>query len=322
MRHTRTVLRGPRVLRPDFTSLRIFLAVYSTGNIARAGEREHIAPSAISKRLQDLEADVGAPLFHRHARGVSATAAGEALARHATGLFAALEGMAADMSGFSDGARGDVRIHAHSSSVVQYLPQEIASFAKAYPEVRVVLREEISPAIIASIQDGAADIGIFADNMGKLPGLTLLPYRRDRLAVLLPAGHPLAGQPEIGFSAIKSHDFISPESGSSLQVLLSAAARDLGVALRFRIEIKTFEAAIRMAEAGLGIAVLPWGIATKLVGGTDLVAVRLADSWAHRTLVACVRDEDKLAACARLMLRHLRGPAGPTRPTMAAVPTG
>jgi len=312
------------VIRPDFTTLRIFLAVHAAGNIARAAEREHIAPSAVSKRLQDLEADAGTPLFHRHARGVVPTAAGDALARHADCLFDMVEGMAAELSGFAGGVRGDVRIHAHSSAVVQYLPYEIASFATLYPDVRVILREEISPNIIASISDGSADIGIFADNMGPLPGLSLLPYRQDRLSVLLPQTHKLAGQAEVGFSALRDHDFIGPESGSSLRVLLEAAARDMGCALRFRIEIKTFEAAVRMADAGLGLAVMPLGIARKSAIGTGLAAVPLSDSWAHRRLVACVRDEARLGASARLMLRHLRrlGPSAmePACPATAAVP--
>ena len=314
------------MIRPDFTTLRIFLAVHATGNIARAAEREHIAPSAVSKRLQDLEADAGSPLFHRHARGVVPTAAGDALARHAHRLFDAVENMAAELSGFSGGVRGDVRIHAHSSAVVQYLPREIAAFARLYPEVRLILREAISPDIIAAVSDGTADIGIFADNMGPLPGLTLLPYRRDRLAVLLPVGHALAEQAEVGFSALREYDFISPDSGSSLRVLLEAAARDMGCALRFRIEIKTFEAAAGMVDAGLGVAVMPVGVAVRYAGKGGLAAVLLSDSWAHRTLVACVRDEGKLGASARLMLRHLRVPqqttADPTRAAMPAVPNG
>jgi hypothetical protein len=84
--------RGEGVaIRPNLTTLRMFLSAYMLGNLSKAAEREHIVPSAIGKRLQDLENEVGAPLFCRH-------------------------------------ARGQVRIHAHSSSVVQYLPSQIASF--------------------------------------------------------------------------------------------------------------------------------------------------------------------------------------------------
>lgn len=315
------------MLRPDFTSLRIFLSVYNAGNIARAAEREHIAPSAVSKRVQDLEADTGIPLFHRHARGVTPTAAGEALARHAHRLFEDVNSMSAELSAFSEGVRGDVRVHAHSSAVVQYLPQEIASFSRQYPQVRVVLREETSPNVITSIQDGVADIGIFASNMGCPPGLTLIPYRRDRLAVVLPCGHPLADLPEIGFSAIRDGDYISPETGSSLQILLDAAAKSMGFELKVRIEVKTFEAAIRMAEVGLGIAVVPAGIAANHTGGLKVVGVPLSDAWAHRNLVACIKNEARLTASARLMLRHLKASAlesaaGTHPATMAAVPNG
>ncbi len=310
------------MIRPDFTTLRIFMVVHATGNIARAAEREHIAPSAVSKRLQDLEADAGTPLFHRHARGVVPTAAGDALARHAHRLLELVEGMAAELSGYSGGVRGDVRIHAHSSAVAQHLPHEIAGFARLYPEVRVILREAISPDIIAALGDGTTDIGIFADNMGALPGLTLLPYRRDRLAVLLPADHRMAQAAEVSFHALRDHDFISPESGSSLRVLLEMAARDMGCALRFRLEIRTFEAAAAMAEAGLGIAVMPAGVAARYAGSGRLVAVQLSDSWAHRNLVACVRDEGRLGASARLMLRHLRATTDPPPGAMPAFPNG
>uniref|UniRef100_UPI0013D2C668 LysR family transcriptional regulator n=1 Tax=Enterobacter hormaechei TaxID=158836 RepID=UPI0013D2C668 len=83
-------------------------------------EREHIAPSAISKRIQDLEAEVGAPLFYRHARGMTATPAGETLADHASRLFENVNQMSADLSAFTTGERGQVRIHAHQSATVQH----------------------------------------------------------------------------------------------------------------------------------------------------------------------------------------------------------
>ena len=80
-----------------------------------------------------------------------------------------------------------------------------------------------------------------------------------------------------------------------------------------------------MAAAGLGVAVLPAGVAARYAGN-GLVAVQLSDSWAHRNLVACVRDEGKLGASARLMLRHPRAapdiPADPARLAMPAFPNG
>ena len=118
--------------RPDLTTLRMFLAVYRQGNMTKAAEREHIAPSAISKRIQDLELEIGTPLFYRHARGMTATPAGDALARHTAGLFDDVNRMAAELSVFSKGEEGQARLHAHQSAVVQHLPQELAAFAGPY----------------------------------------------------------------------------------------------------------------------------------------------------------------------------------------------
>jgi DNA-binding transcriptional LysR family regulator len=299
------------LIRTDLTTLRIFLAVYNLGNLTKAAEREHIAPSAVSKRIQDLEIELGAPLFYRHARGVTATPAGEVLAGHTHRLFDDFNRMKADLSAYTDGTRGQVRVHAHSSAVVQYLPREIASFARLYPEVRVVLREETSPHVLQSTLDGIADIGLIAGNLAPPAGLEVLPYRQDRLVALLPDDHPLAALDEIEFSALRDSHYISLETGSSLQVLLAQAAEALGFVLNTRIEVTTFEAAMRMVEAGLGAAVIPEGVLRACAGNLKVTGVPLSDPWAFRNLVICVKDQQRLTAPARLLLQHLRAGEAP-----------
>lgn len=295
------------MIRADLTTLRMFLAVHNLRNLTRAAEREHIAPSAISKRLQDLEADVGTPLFYRHARGVTPTPAGDALARHAHRLFDDVNRMTAELSEFTSGLRGEVRVHAHSSAMVQYLPDQIAAFLRSFPGIRVVLREETSPHVMQSTLDGIADLGIFASNLPALPGLQVLSYRQDRLVALFPRDHALATLGSIAFSDLRDSPYISLETGSSLQVLLAQAAEERGFSLNTRMEVKTFEAAMRMVEVGLGVAMVPDGIVRTMGGNLKVAAVPLSDGWAVRNLVICVRDEAKLTASARLMLEHLRG---------------
>jgi DNA-binding transcriptional LysR family regulator len=294
------------VIRTDLTTLRVFLAVYNLKNITKAAEREHIAPSAVSKRIQDLEAELDTQLFYRHPRGVTATPAGEALAGHTQQIFEGVNQMAVELSSFARGTRGQVRIHAHASAVSQYLPAEIASFVRLCPEVRVILREETSPNVLQSTLDGIADIGIFA-SLPAPPGLQVLSYREDELVALLPVGHPLAGRERVDFREIRESDHISLETGSSLQVLLARAAEAMGFTLNTRIEVTTFEAAMSMVEAGLGVAVLPAGIVEVFGGRLRARGVPLVNAWARRELLICIRDEQRLTASARLMLRHLRG---------------
>jgi DNA-binding transcriptional LysR family regulator len=150
-----------------------------------------------------------------------------------------------------------VRIHAHSSAVVQYLPEQIEGFLRKYPDVRVLLREETSLQVLQSMADGAADIGVIDGNVPAPAGFHTHPYVRDRLVALFPASHPLSEHMQIEFADIRGSDHVSLETGSSLQVLVAGAAETMGFQLKTRIEVRTFEAAIRMVEVGLGAAVLP-----------------------------------------------------------------
>ena len=77
--------------RVDLTSLHLFVAVVETGSIDKAAEREFIAPSAVSKRLSDLEATLGTALLYRHARGVDLSPAGETFLHHARSVLFSLE---------------------------------------------------------------------------------------------------------------------------------------------------------------------------------------------------------------------------------------
>src|SRR5579864_5757764 len=94
----------------DLTTLRLFVAVCATGNMARAGEQENIVASAISKRLAVLEDTVGAKLLERRRHGVAPTAAGETLLEHARGMLAGADRITRDMADYGSGVKGQVRV--------------------------------------------------------------------------------------------------------------------------------------------------------------------------------------------------------------------
>jgi DNA-binding transcriptional LysR family regulator len=294
------------MFRPDFITLRIFLSVYNLGNISKAAARENIASSAISKRLNALEAELGAPLFYRHSRGVEATPAGEALARHALTLFGQINKMTSEMSTFASGVAGQVRIHAHTSAVVQYMPSQVASFTKAYPSVKIILVEDSSAGVLQATVEGLTDIGVLAGNMEFPHMLDVFPYRQDTLVALIPANHPLSDASAVNFADTLDFDHVGLAVTSSLGTLLAGKADMLGVTLKTSIEVKTFESAVRMVEAGLGITIIPDGV---LAGGapSDMVRViPLLDDWSKRNHVICVRSDRQLTTAALRMLAHLR----------------
>jgi DNA-binding transcriptional LysR family regulator len=291
------------MMRYDLTTLRIFVAVYNLKSLTRAAAQEHIASSAISKRINDLETELGVALFYRHPRGVTATPAGDVLARHARSLFAGVNAMAAELSAHAGGECGQVRINAHTSAMYRFLPTEIASFSNRYPQVRIIVREQITPNVVQSLQDGIADIGIVASNVALPPGLIARVWREDELVALVRATDPLAVESSVPFAALAERALISVESGSSLQLLLEEAADALGVRLNNRLEVATMWSAAAMAAAGLGVAIVPAWLIESL--DSSMVAVPLTDPWARRQLTVVVRDRVQLHSSVRLMLDHL-----------------
>ena len=298
-------------MKPDPVSLRLFVAVMEEGTIAAAAAREHIAASAISKRLSELEEGLHTELFARSNRGTEPTAAAYALLNLARGVLNDLDGIMTQMSEYASGTRGQVRIYANISAITQFLPAELKSFMERYPQVQVHLQERISPMIAKAVADNAADLGIL--NHGSYgERLTLLPYHDDELVVIAPAGHPLARRKSLRMAEVLDHDMVGAHPGSVMNGLLNKAAAELGRSLRLRIQVSSYDALCLMVAAGLGLGVMPRKSAELFLGSLKIRCVTLDEPWARRQLALCVRDLAALSPPARLLLQHLSPAASAT----------
>ena len=291
-------------MKLDPVSLRFFVAVMEEGTIAAAAAREHIAASAVSKRLSELEQGLQTELFTRSNKGIEPTAAAYALQNLARGVLNDLDGIVTQMSEYASGLRGHVRVYANISAITQFLPGELQSFMQAYPQVQIHLQERISPVIAKAVADNAADIGIL--NQGSYgEHLTWLPYHEDELVVVAPVGHVLTKRKSLRMSDVLDHDFVGAHPGSVVNSLLNQAAADLGRALRLRIQVGSYDAMCLMVDAGMGLGVMPRKSAALFLASLKIRCVKLDEPWAQRQLMLCVRDMAALSPAAKLLMQHL-----------------
>lgn len=290
----------------DLTTLRLFVAVCDSRSIARVGERENIVPSAISKRLAQLEQDLGCRLLKRIRRGVEPTAAGETLREHARGLLGAARRVTDDMNAYTSGASGLVRLMATTSSVAELLPDDIAEFLKnpAHHAIRVNMQEQLSRDVVRALREGSVSLGVCWD-AADLSGLQSYPYRQDHLAIVTHEGHPLARLPDIAFVDSFEFDQVALPAASAVQLMLARAAAATGRSIRYRAEVSTFEAALRVVRSGLGISVIPAEVAQPLAATFKLRIIPLTDAWARRRFAICFQDERSLSPAAKLLAEHL-----------------
>lgn len=290
--------------RMDLTSLQLFVAVCELGSIGKAAEREFIAASAISKRLADLETTLGTPLLYRHTRGVDLTPAGESLLHHARSVLYSLEKMQGELSEYVDGVRGHVRVHASISAIVQFLPEDLGAFIRQHEQVKIDLEEHLSTEVVRAVQEGAADLGICNASVGT-GELQTLPYRQDRLVLIVPRGHPLAAAGTIAFVQSLDWDHVGLHATSSIYLAMREAAATAGRSIRLRIHVTGLDAMCRMIHNGLGVGVMPRRAFELMHGVGDLACVELKDDWAQRRIELVARDFSTLPVTARLLVDHL-----------------
>ncbi|MFT3955788.1 MAG: LysR substrate-binding domain-containing protein [Piscinibacter sp.] len=292
-------------MRYDLTSLKLFVAVAECGNLTRAAEREHLAVSAISKRIAELEDIVRTPLLQRQPRGVTLTPAGQSLLHYARQMLQLVQRMDAELGEYATGVKGHVRLHAVASALTQFLPEELESFLARYPLVNVALEEHTGKAVVLAVASGAAEIGVIASRT-PAAGLATFPYHADRLVMGVPVGHALAKRKSLTFAEAAQHPFVGPHAESSLASLLADAARDADVTLQQRVQASSFDAMCRLVETRLGITMLPEGVLAPHAAAGRLVVVPLKENWAVRQTQLIVRDADQLSPIARTLLDHLR----------------
>ena len=296
----------PGGTRYDLVSLGLFRSVAAGGSIAQAAQAHGLVPSAVSKRIADLEGVVGAPLLTRHRRGVDLTPAGRDLLRHAEALRDAVDRMEAEMAAHASGRRGVIRVAANSSSVSQFLPEDLAEFVAAHPDLSVHLTEMTSVEVIEALRAGRADLGIFS-GLTEAAGLTILPYRRDTLVVVMPADHPLARRGALKLADVVGEPFVALQEGSSIQSWLDRRSEELGTRIRTQVAVQSFDGVRRMVQARLGIAVLPFGAVEPYLDATRLAMVPLDEPWAVRDLLLAVRDMAAVSAQTAALIATLRG---------------
>jgi DNA-binding transcriptional LysR family regulator len=295
-------------MRPDPVSLALFIRIAETRSITKAAQACHIALAAASRRVAQLEDQFNVQLLYRTARGVELTPPGTALLQHARILMSQMDEMRAEITDYSKGAKGTVRIQANASALAQYLPDDLATFAAAHPAIKVSLSEERSGAIVQAVATGSADVGIVMDG-AEAPGLELLDYRADTLCAVVPKKHPLKAR-SVAFAALLAYDFVGLESNTVIsQIMLEQASR-AGKPLKLRVQVKSFDVVARMVQAGLGIGILPEAAVHAFQGSLGLRRVKLTDPWATRRMFVCVRSRAALSAPARLLADHLTAKTG------------
>lgn len=275
-------------MRFDLPDLRLFLHVAETGSITAGAARAHLALASASERMRAMEDFAGVALVERTHRGVCLTPAGRALLHHAREILDRHERLGAELARYGAGLRGHVRMFANTTAIAEHLPGPLAAFLGRCPHVDLDLEEKLSREAFEAVAAGRADIAVASDQVD-WGELETLPFRRDQLAMVCAADHPLAGRRRVAFSETLAFEHVGLGSGAALQDYLARQARRLGATIPLRVRVRGFTAVCRMAEHGVGVGIAPVSAARRARRSMAIRVVPLSDAWAGRALVIATR---------------------------------
>ena len=201
-----------------------------------------------------------------------------------------------------------LRLSASTVATSTFLPTALGPFLADYPEVDLHLVERKSSEVLQSVQAGESDLGVYDGNL-PTGGLLSLPFRDDRLVLLVPDDHPLARHPVTRLRDALGYAFVCLPAERAMQRFIEEAATRNALPLQVRVRAPSFEAIAQLVGQRAGIAMLPETAARHALD-LPVRIVTLEDRWATRELRLCIRDREGLSSHARALVEHLASEDG------------
>ncbi|MDP9427678.1 MAG: LysR family transcriptional regulator [Actinomycetota bacterium] len=280
------------------------LALADHDRVTDAAAALGMSQSTLSRLLARVEDELGTRLFERDARGARPNPHGElvlATAREITERYDQLRG---ELATLLDPGSGTVRLAFLDSMATSLVPRVLHDFRAEAPHVRVVLRQEPGHEIVRDLASGAAELAITSPRPAGPHGW--VPLQRQRLVLVVPPGHRLAGRRPVRLDEVADDDVVTVPGGFGFRSLVDELFAAAGVVPRVAFESGDLATVEGLVGAGLGVAVVPEHVA----GASHTVVVPLAAADAERVVGLTWRSDRALPPAAARFLEFLRR-AGP-----------
>jgi len=298
----------------DVAGVETFLAIAELGSFTRAARRLHRSQPAISRRLEIIEHELGAPLFERLRGRARLTEAGRIFLPHAEAALASLRNGGEAVRGLQSGIEGAISLALVGTLADTHILDALRAFASRAAHVRLQLRTASSREVTDLVRRGEVTLGLRYYRVER-PELVSFDAGHEKLVVVAAAGHRLAGgrirntrllvgERWIGFPSTPGER----DSGQTLvRQLTRAGLEDAELTL-----IDSLTAQKRLAQAGFGLALVPESSVRDELRQGVLVALNIPSMQTTIPITALHRRNGYLSAAAKALLALLRRPTSRT----------
>lgn len=279
--------------------LEAFLALAHTQHFTRAAERCHLSQSAFSQKIARIEQVAGVALFARSTRHVALTPEGEVFAEEVRRIQQDLQHALGHVHELATRKVGKVAVAALPSVAAVWMPQVIARYRAAHPNIRIELFDALAGGGLALLREGRADIAITAG--GDLREFDVAELKSERFYVVCPGSHPFAAKRGIALSQLRGEEIVHLARGSSVRQHLETA----GVEARTgALEVEHLATVAALVSEGLGISIVP-ELTLFHFERAGLACVPVRDAQLRRPILLARRKGKALSVAARAMVEEI-----------------
>ena len=290
----------------DLRQLKYFVAVAEQENFSRAAQQLYVAQSALSRRIRDLEEELGVRLFDRHLRGAALTPEGRDLLERARYLLRSFEQLSSDLAEQRVRPFGPVGV----GMTPNFAAMVGAAFAhqvrSSYPQAQLRIVEAYSPELREMLRHGSIDMAVLSGNaLVPVASLAVEPLFDDRLCLVGLASTPLLQRSEVSIQHLRDLPLIlTGMSSAGVRNEVEALASRKRIQLKVAVEVASIGLATRMIRLGMGYTVY---VGAGVAQERDLAAVPISGLWLRRSLAWPLdRPMSRLSGKVLAMLRgHL-----------------
>jgi DNA-binding transcriptional LysR family regulator len=296
----------------ELKQLRTFVAVVEQGSVSKAAQHLHTAQPALSRQIADLEAELGLTLFDRVGRRLLLTGEGERLLGNCRSLLGQARSLGEQAQALRGGDSGLLKVAAAPVQIESALATFLPEYCRRYPNVEVKVIESIGANTIGLLQRGEVHLGITILDVVRPHGkyLQTRPLPPHELLAACNPAFRLSKGATADIEDVVSHPLLLLDAAFAVRKKFDSICRAGKLKLDIFIECRTPHTLLALAEAGLGIAIIPsaagisrYGVRTaRIAYKGKAVLDPLAIVWERRRVL----PRYATAFC-ELVAAHVRG---------------
>jgi DNA-binding transcriptional LysR family regulator len=280
----------------DLDQLHTFLEIVRLKSFSKAAQSCFRTQPAVSAQVRQLEQDLNAPLFERLGTKIALTPAGRIFADYAEQILELRRRAQDNINELERIPRGELLIAANEATCIYVLPRVFSEFKKLFPNVQVLVDRSYGSRVVEAVVDNQSDFGITQLPV-KEKRLQVVKIHSDEIQVIVPIGHPLAGQRQVAASDLVGQPLLLPKSGttrSRLNVWMEVVEDEINISM----ELDSTEMMKRFVLAGLGISFVAAAHCREEVTSGQLAAISLGPDPMVRTVGLIYRRDKALSKAA------------------------